>query len=130
MKKILFAAIVCVCVAVAGTAMAEAYGGRGHGGRHYRTGGYGGMGMGYDSNFYGGHGYHEGCRFGGSGGVDVPKDILDKRVEAEKVAIDLRAELSKRPVNRAKALELYKKHQTLRLSISDWCFQQRLNAAQ
>ena len=130
MKKVLFVAIVCVCVVVAGTAMAEAYGGRSHGGRHQGAGGYGGMGMGYDSNSYGGHGYHGGFRFGGPGAADVPKEILDKRVEAEKVAIDLRAELSKRPVNRAKALELYKKHQTLRLSISDWCFQQRLNAAQ
>ena len=92
--------------------------------------GYGEAGAGYGPGACGNRGYRGGFCFAGQNGVNAPQEILDKRVEAEKVAIDLRAELSKRPVNRTKALDLYKKHQTLRQAISDWCFQQRLSAIQ
>lgn len=128
MKKTLFAVAVCLILAASGSAvLAEAYGG-GYGGRHHGMGGYGGMGMGPVAGGFYRQGHNGGFGFGAPGNIELPKEILDKRVEAEKIAIDLRAELSKRPVNRAKALELHKKHQTLRMAISDWWFQQQLDA--
>ena len=130
MKKILIAAVVCVCLATAGTAVAGPHGWGGSGGRHHGMYGYGGTGAGYGMGGCGNRGYGGGFCTGRQGGVNLPQEIQDKRTEAEKVAIDLRAELSKNPVNRAKALDLHKKHQALRQAISDWCFQQRLNATQ
>ena len=58
----------------------------------------------------------------------VPQEIKDKWAEAQKTAIDLRTELGKTPVNREKALELHSKRRVLMQEISDWHFNQRLDA--
>jgi hypothetical protein len=59
---------------------------------------------------------------------DVPQDIKNKWMEAQKTAIDLETELCKRPVDRAKALELHAKFHSLMRDVSDWHFKQRLDA--
>lgn len=138
MKKFLLAVVVVASLAVAGTAMAgpRGWGGCGWGGNgSYGMmdwgrggGGYGMMGWGHGG--WGHHGYGRDGRSAWQGEANVPQEIQNKRAEAQKVAIDLRTELSKNPVNRAKVLDLYKKEQALRQSIADWNFQQRLNATQ
>jgi hypothetical protein len=61
-------------------------------------------------------------------GIDVPQEIREKWAEAQKTKIDLRLELEKTTIDRAKALELHAKHRALMQEISDWRFQQRLNS--
>ncbi|MDR1621047.1 MAG: hypothetical protein LBS00_01590 [Synergistaceae bacterium] len=61
-------------------------------------------------------------------GIDVPQEIREKWAEAQKIKIDLRTELGKTTIDRAKALELHAKHRALVQEISDWRFLQRLNA--
>ena len=124
-KKILIA-VLLVAVLAAGTAYA---GGRkrqgGHGGRMWNAP----MGVGMCENcgarFDSPHG---GRRRGGINAPEVPQEIRDKMTEARKIAIDLRAELEKSPVDREKALELHAKHRALMQEISDWRFNRRLDA--
>jgi len=58
---------------------------------------------------------------------EVPQEIMEKWAEAQKMRIDLRAELGKKPIDREKALELHAKHQNLMQEISAWRFKQRLD---
>lgn len=65
----------------------------------------------------------------GKWNAEMPQNIRDKQVEAEKLAIDLRAEMSKPQIDKAKALEIWKKKQALHGEISEWRFAQRLERA-
>jgi hypothetical protein len=58
----------------------------------------------------------------------VPQEIKDKWAEADKLAVDLRLELGKNPINRGKVLELRAKRRALKQEISDWHFNEKLNA--
>ena len=124
-KKILVA-VLLVAVLVAGTAYA---GGRkrqgGHGGRTWSAPIGGGMCESCGARFETPHG---GRRRGGINVPEVPQEIRDKLTEARKIAIDLRAELEKSPVDREKALEFHAKHRALMQEISDWYFNRRLDA--
>jgi len=60
--------------------------------------------------------------------LELPQEILEKWAEAKKTAIDLKVELRKNPVNREKALELHGKRRALMQEISDWHFNQKLDA--
>lgn len=136
MRKYLALFTVALVLATTGTALA--YGGRMH---H----GYGGGNQPYMQR---GGEYGPWCQpqFGHRGGgprygqpgfgnapapymnwnVEIPQVIRDKQVEADKLRIDLGAELNKPQVDKAKALEIWKKHRALRGEISEWFFTQRL----
>lgn len=120
-KKVLAMLTMVMVLAAAGTALA--YGGRHHGGRGY--------GMGMDGYCYG-YGPQGGpARPGERGpawGFDVPQNIRDKQAEAQKLMIDLRTEMYKQPVDKDKALELFRKHRALQNELSEWFFTQRLDA--
>ncbi len=64
--------------------------------------------------------YRGGPRF------EAPQAILDKQVEADKLRIDLQAEMNKPQIDRAKVLEIWKKHHVLRGEIAEWFFTQQL----
>ncbi len=63
---------------------------------------------------------------GGWRNADIPQAIRDKQVEADKLRIDLRAELSRPEIDQAKALEVWKQHRALRNEIAEWFFTKRL----
>lgn len=71
--------------------------------------------------------------FGNSGrmglwaSVEIPQEIKDKQAEMGKLSIDMRNEMGKKPIDRTKIEELYKKHLELRNELSGWRFQQKLN---
>ena len=59
--------------------------------------------------------------------VEVPQEIRDKQVEAYKLSAEMRNEMGKIPVDRAKIEELYKKSLDLRNELSGWRMKQRLD---
>ena len=135
MKKLATAAAVIAVVVMAGSAMA-------YGGRHYGGGPRGWEGYPGDGHHYWQQG--GGPRYAPAPGeprgpgprdfrsergpnIEIPQEIRDKITEARKLQIDLHAELDKRPLDKAKATEIYKKHRALRNEISEWFFLQRLD---
>ena len=58
---------------------------------------------------------------------DMPDEIRAKVVEAKKLHIDLEAALSTRPVDKAKALEVFAKVQQAENEIETWKFGKRLD---
>lgn len=127
-KKLMALFTVAMVLAIAGTALA--YGGRKHHGRG--DGNWFPMGPGQafppgQCQQYQGHPGFRGVPAPHMNrNFDIPQDIRDKQVEADKLRIDLRAELSKPQIDKAKALEIWKKHRALRNEISEWFFTQRL----
>ena len=135
MKKVLLAVLLVTALTVLAAGMASAGGWKRHGGRggqmwNPRMGG----GRGGACFMQGGYGPHGGMAYGYRKNADrtnvpeIPQEIRDKFTEAQKTAIDLRAELERNPVDRDKAMEFYAKHRTLMQEICDWHFQQRLDA--
>lgn len=66
-------------------------------------------------------------RMGMWASVEIPQEIKDKQAEMGKLSIDMRNEMGKKPIDRTKIEELYKKHLELRNELSGWRFQQKLN---
>ncbi|MDR3254207.1 MAG: hypothetical protein LBT31_01395 [Synergistaceae bacterium] len=60
-------------------------------------------------------------------GIEITPEIQEKRTEAKRISSELRAELEKNPVDREKALDLYRKSAALRNEIGEWFFIQRLD---
>lgn len=58
---------------------------------------------------------------------DMPEEIRAKAVEAAKLRIDLEAALSTRPVDKAKALEIFAKVQQAENEIEAWKFSKRID---
>ena len=58
---------------------------------------------------------------------EMPQDIRDKEVEAEKLRIELNSVLSQKPLNKDKAAELSGQINKLRQDVRTWRFEQRLN---
>ena len=59
--------------------------------------------------------------------IEIPQEIRDKQAEMQKLSIDMRAEMGKNPVDRAKAEELYTKRVALRDELSSWRMKQKLD---
>ena len=59
--------------------------------------------------------------------TEVPQEIRDKEVEAEKLRIDLGNVLSQKPLNREKAVELNGQISKLRQDVWAWRFEQKLD---
>ena len=133
MKKTIGAAVLILVLAAAGSAFA--YGGS-------RGRGMAGQGMMGDNGVCGGSGMMRGM--GGRGmmhgggmmractgipgtSVEIPQEIRDKQVEMQKLSVDMRAEMQKKPVDRAKVEELYKKRVELRNELGGWMMKQRLD---
>ena len=57
---------------------------------------------------------------------DMPKEIREKAVDLAKLRVDLEEAMTSRPVNKAKALEVHSKIQTLKNEIDNWRFAKRL----
>jgi len=66
-------------------------------------------------------------RMGMWASVEIPQEIKDKQAEMGKLSIDMRNEMGKKPIERSKIEELYKKRMELRNELSLWRMQQRLN---
>lgn len=153
LKKVLAMITVVAVLSLAGSALAYGggmyhgqHGNRGNGHHHHNQQGFncdlcGQAGQSWQS----GQKYAPGSQNGGNGPVanmpcrmmpggrsngrwaaDVPQEMRDKMVEAEKLKIDLRAEMSKLQVDKAKAMEIWKKHRALKNEIAEWSFAQRL----
>ncbi len=58
---------------------------------------------------------------------NMPQTIKDKIAESQKLMIDMRAEMEKSPIDRARIMRLREKNVKLRQEISDWTFSQRLD---
>ncbi len=58
---------------------------------------------------------------------EMPQEIRDKEVEAQKLRIDLGNVLSKKPLDREKAVELSGQIDKLRQDVRTWRFEQKLN---
>ena len=58
---------------------------------------------------------------------DMPQEIRDKEVEAEKLRIDLGNVLSQKPLNKDKAIELNGQIGKLHQEVQAWRFEQKLN---
>ena len=58
---------------------------------------------------------------------EMPQDIRDKEVEAEKLRIELNSVLSQKPLNKDKSAELSGQINKLRQDVRTWRFEQRLN---
>ena len=69
-----------------------------------------------------GRGEHRGPKFT----PDMPKEIREKAVDLAKLRVDLEEALTSRPMNKAKALEVYAKMQKLEQDIDTWRFEQKL----
>ncbi len=59
--------------------------------------------------------------------VEIPQEIRDKQTEMQKLSIDLHAEMQKKPIDRAKIEELYKKRVELRDALSGWRMKTKLD---
>ncbi|MBL3538991.1 hypothetical protein [Aminivibrio sp.] len=59
--------------------------------------------------------------------VEIPQEIRDKQTEMAKLSLEMRNEMSKRPIDRTKIEELYKKSVELRNELSGWRMQQNLD---
>ena len=74
------------------------------------------------------------CRFDGQGrgrrgmmfAPDMPEEIRAKVVEAKKLHIDLEAALSTKPIDKAKALEVFTRIQQVENDVEAWKFGKRL----
>ncbi|MDR1943244.1 MAG: hypothetical protein LBQ19_00315 [Synergistaceae bacterium] len=120
MKKILLTIAAISILVFVGTAFA-------HGG--WRPGGDGGFGPHGSGRF---DGETDGEWRGGHHGwgrldAEAPQEIIAKRSEAIGILTELRSEMSKKPINRERALELYRKHRTLKSEIEEWFFLKRLD---
>ena len=135
MKKRLGLLAVVLVLISSGTALA--YPRHGRGGHYGGGGGHRGYGSAHGAGgrysqercgMYGG-GHLDGCPYYGYGqtGVEMPQAIRDKWTEAEKIAVDLRAEMNKRPMDRVKIENLNTKYHDLQREISDWHFNNRLD---
>jgi hypothetical protein len=116
-RKVFIAIAVIMALAFAGSAFAHCRWGEGRIG----WGSVRSQDNGSWDDGYGGVGMHK------PRGFDWPQELQDKRAEALKIMGDLRAELSKTPVNRERALALYRKHRAIRNEIGEWFFLQRLD---
>lgn len=71
--------------------------------------------------------------FGNSGrmgmwaSVEIPQEIRDKQTEMAKISLEMRNEMGKKPIDRTKIEELYKKRVELRNELSGWRMKQRLD---
>ena len=61
-------------------------------------------------------------------GVEIPQEIQDKWAEARRLGSEMRAEMGNDPINRDRVLELRQEHRAIIQQISDWRFEQRLDA--
>ena len=57
---------------------------------------------------------------------DMPTEIREKAAELAKLRVDLEEAMTSKPVNKAKALDTYKKMQLLENEIDVWRFEKRL----
>ena len=58
---------------------------------------------------------------------EMPQEIRDKEAEAQKLSIDMGNVLSKKPLDREKAVELSGQINKLRQDVRAWRFEQKLN---
>jgi hypothetical protein len=116
-RKIFIAIAVIIALAFTGSAFAHCEWGKGRGSWESARSQDNGV---WDDGY-------GGVRMHGPRGFDWPQELQDKRTEALKIMGDLRAELSKTPVDRERALELYRKHRAIRNEIGEWFFLQRLD---
>ena len=125
MKKILGVLVFVLVLSVAGSALA--FGGMGRG-RGMGGPGMTGQGGGWGSNGMGmmGAGGRAGWIKSGVT-IEIPQDIRDKPGEVQKIAIDLRSEMTRNPMDRAKAEALQKKLFEFRNEISGWFMKQQLD---
>ena len=134
MKKAIGAAALILVLAAAGSAFA--YGGS-------RGRGMAGQGMMGDNGVCGGSGMMRGM--GGRGmmhgggmmractgipgtSVEIPQEIRDKQVEMNKLRLDMRNEISRKPIDRSKIEALHRKHSDLRNELKNWRLKQQLDA--
>lgn len=74
-----------------------------------------------------------GGNFGNSGrmgmwaSVEIPQEIRDKQTEMAKISLEMRNEMGKKPIDRTKIEDLYKKRVELRNELSGWRMKQRLD---
>ncbi|NLL37888.1 MAG: hypothetical protein GX256_10275 [Fretibacterium sp.] len=121
MKKALAVLLAVVLLGVAGAGIAEA---RGRGGQR------GGQSRNWNDRPMS---WHQGAGskgMRGQGGLmwqNVPDDIRSKITERAKLRLELRDTMGRRPVDRAKALELRNQMRKLSQELSDWRFNQRLD---
>ncbi len=66
-------------------------------------------------------------RMGMWASVEIPQEIRDKQTEMSKLSLEMRNEMGKKPIDRTKIDELYKKRVELRNELSGWRMQQRLD---
>lgn len=59
--------------------------------------------------------------------IEIPQEIRDKQAEMQKLSVDMRAEMQKKPIDRAKVEELYKKRVELRNELSGWRMKAKLD---
>ena len=71
--------------------------------------------------------FANGGRMGMWASVEIPQEIRDKQTEMAKLSLEMRNEMGKKPIDRTKIEELYKKRVELRNELSGWRFQQKLN---
>ena len=71
--------------------------------------------------------FGNGGRMGMWASVEIPQEIKDKQTEMAKLSLEMRNEMGKKPIDRTKIEELYKKRVELRNELSGWRMQQRLD---
>ncbi len=75
----------------------------------------------------GGRSSYRGSQRGMWSYVEIPQEIRDKQTEMGKLSIEMRNEMWKKPVDRAKVEELYTKRTELRNELSEWRMKTRLD---
>ena len=75
----------------------------------------------------GGKSSYRGGQRGMWSNIEIPKEIQDKQAEMGKLSIEMRNEMWKKPIDRAKVEELYKKRTELRNELSEWRMKTRLD---
>ena len=71
--------------------------------------------------------FGNGGRMGMWASVEIPQEIKDKQTEMAKLSLEMRNEMGKKPIDRTRIEELYKKRVELRNELSGWRMQQRLD---
>ena len=135
-KKILLAALLVMVLVLlaAGGAFAGPGGWKKHGGRMKGSQIDGGSslmqeeGRAREGRRHDGRAYGHRRNAGSMDAIEIPQEIKDKFAQMRKIAVDLRAELEKNPIDREKALELHAKRSALMQEIFDWRFNRRLDA--
>ncbi|MBR0252939.1 MAG: hypothetical protein IJQ57_06280 [Synergistaceae bacterium] len=126
MKKLL-AVVLTVCVIFgAGAAFAQ---GRGYGRnfdgqrdiQNMNRSDFDGRGRNFERCGFDGRGFR------GNFTPDMPKEIREKAVELAKLRVDLEEAMTSNPINKAKALETFKKIQLIENEIDTWKFEKRLD---